>query len=228
MKICYLFNRPEAIQDVYLWGTNWWPGIVWITCGLLLCIFISCLDFYSDGTHSLLRLNWWATDIMLHFTKSVEDEETNLRVSNFSKLNFANYSVKDFLVDWPGCVWHWWASTPQAHWGKGCWVGPHAGQWWAAGRPARSPGCSSPACLGSPRCEQRPHSSCTKTTVVICFIQTPKAIEIQTRVPFNRDHTLYIDTFVITIIGYNINLCDDNLFVVCIRPTKSNMYFAGS
>ncbi len=32
--------------------------------------------------------------------------------------------------------------------------------------------------------------------------------------PFNRDHTLYNYTFVITIIGYNINLCDDNLFVV--------------
>ncbi len=34
-------------------------------------VFISCLDSHSDGTHSLQRINWWASDVMLHFSKSV-------------------------------------------------------------------------------------------------------------------------------------------------------------
>ncbi len=52
-------------QDV-----NWWTGVVWSTCGLLWC-FINCLDSHSDGTHSLQRIHWWASDVMLHFSKSV-------------------------------------------------------------------------------------------------------------------------------------------------------------
>ncbi len=32
--------------------------------------FISCLDVHSDGTHSLQRIHWWASDVMLHFSKS--------------------------------------------------------------------------------------------------------------------------------------------------------------
>ncbi len=34
-------------------------------------IFISCLCFYSDGTHSLQRIHWRASDVMLNFSKSV-------------------------------------------------------------------------------------------------------------------------------------------------------------
>ncbi len=34
-------------------------------------VFISCLDFHSDGTHSLQRINWWERDAMIKFTKSV-------------------------------------------------------------------------------------------------------------------------------------------------------------
>ncbi len=47
-------------------------GLEW--CGLLVdyCdVFISCLDSHSDGTHSLQRIHWWASDVMLHFSKSV-------------------------------------------------------------------------------------------------------------------------------------------------------------
>ncbi len=33
--------------------------------------FISCLYSHSDGTHSPNRIHWWASDIMLHFSKSV-------------------------------------------------------------------------------------------------------------------------------------------------------------
>ncbi len=38
-------------------------------------VFISCLDSRSDGTHSLQRIHCWASESMLHFSKS--DEETN-------------------------------------------------------------------------------------------------------------------------------------------------------
>ncbi len=47
-------------------------GLEW--CGLLVdyCdVFISCSDSHSDGTHSLQRIHWWASDGMLHFIKSV-------------------------------------------------------------------------------------------------------------------------------------------------------------
>ncbi len=62
--------------------TSWWiyykhklllpkmsiDGVVWITCDVL----ISCLDSHSDGTHSLQRINWWACDVMIHYSKSVQ------------------------------------------------------------------------------------------------------------------------------------------------------------
>ncbi len=47
-------------------------GLEW--CGLLVdyCgVFISCLDSHSDGTHSLQRIHWWTSDVMLHFSTSV-------------------------------------------------------------------------------------------------------------------------------------------------------------
>ncbi len=57
-------------------------------CGLLWCC-ISCLDSHSDGTHSLQRIQWWASDGMLHFYKSVQIKKLiyiseGLRVSTFS------------------------------------------------------------------------------------------------------------------------------------------------
>ncbi len=50
-------------------------------------VFISCLDSHSDGTHPLQSIYWWASDVMLHFSKS--DEETNSSTSqDFSKMAF--------------------------------------------------------------------------------------------------------------------------------------------
>ncbi len=37
--------------------------IGWIIC------YTSFLDSHSDGTHSLQRTHWWASDVMLHFSK---------------------------------------------------------------------------------------------------------------------------------------------------------------
>ncbi len=36
-----------------------------------------CLDSHSDGTHSQQRINWWASDAMLNFSKIYSHEETN-------------------------------------------------------------------------------------------------------------------------------------------------------
>ncbi len=46
-------------------------GLEW--CGLLVDyrdVFIRCLNSHSDGTHSLQRIHWRTTDVMLHFSKS--------------------------------------------------------------------------------------------------------------------------------------------------------------
>ncbi len=56
---------------------NWWTGVVWII------VFISCLDSHSDGTHSLQSIHWWASDVMLHFSRS--DETTNSSTSWMAK-----------------------------------------------------------------------------------------------------------------------------------------------
>ncbi len=55
-----------------------WYGLLVDYCG----VFISCLDSHSDGTHSLQRIHWWASDVMLHFSKS--DEETNFSTSSMA------------------------------------------------------------------------------------------------------------------------------------------------
>ncbi len=55
----------------------WWTGVLWVTCGLLWC-FYQLLDSHSDGTHSLWRIHWWTSDVMLHFLKFCSDEEINI------------------------------------------------------------------------------------------------------------------------------------------------------
>ncbi len=66
----YIFLLHKTLLD----GSEW--------CGLLVdyCgVFISCLDTYSDGTHSLQRIRCWVSDVMLNFTKSVRFiKQTNL------------------------------------------------------------------------------------------------------------------------------------------------------
>ncbi len=43
------------------------------SCGLLVGyynVYSSCLDSHSDGTHSLQRTNWWASDEILKLSQS--------------------------------------------------------------------------------------------------------------------------------------------------------------
>ncbi len=64
--ICFSQTRSFCLLKMLTDGLEW--------CGLLVdyCdVFISCLDSHSDGTHSLQRIHWWTSDVMLHFSKSV-------------------------------------------------------------------------------------------------------------------------------------------------------------
>ncbi len=69
-------------------------------------VFISCLDSYSDGTHSLQSIHCWASDVMLHFSKS--DEDTNSSTLTFNsnsstqwnkKLNLALFNAHISVLD---------------------------------------------------------------------------------------------------------------------------------
>ncbi len=52
------------------------------SCGLhedFCDVFINCLDSHADGTHSLQRIHWWASDAMLNLIKFVlMNEQTYL------------------------------------------------------------------------------------------------------------------------------------------------------
>ncbi len=68
MMDLFLTNMLFILRDI-----NWWTRVDYCD------VFISCLDSHSDGTHSLQSIHWWASDVMLHFSKS--DEETNSSTS---------------------------------------------------------------------------------------------------------------------------------------------------
>ncbi len=44
-------------------NVNWLTGVKSIAN---YCDVYSCLNFHSDGTHSLMRIYWWASDVMLN------------------------------------------------------------------------------------------------------------------------------------------------------------------
>ncbi len=76
-----------AFQDI-----NWWTGVVWITCD----VTISCLDSHSDGTHSLQRIQCWASDVVLHFSKSAPMKKQNRGWSewvNFQQILIFGWTV---------------------------------------------------------------------------------------------------------------------------------------
>ncbi len=59
-------------------------------------VFISCLDSHSDGTHSLQRIHWWATNVNLHFSKSVLMKKKPIYILDglkWTHLNFLNELV---------------------------------------------------------------------------------------------------------------------------------------
>ncbi len=61
--------------------------------GPLQWMGISCLNSHSDGTHSLKRIHWWASDVMLNFSKSVLIKKSEVRKSFITKYV---YTHKEF------------------------------------------------------------------------------------------------------------------------------------
>ncbi len=89
------FFTNTAFRFTGCWLMDW-------NCVDYCDVFTSCLDSYSDGTHSLQRIHWWASDVMLHFSKSDEEKLiyilNGLRVSQLSAhwLNWGySFSEKD-------------------------------------------------------------------------------------------------------------------------------------
>ncbi len=61
MMDLFLTNKQLSLS-------NRWTVVVWI---IVSFFFFTCLYSHSDGTHSLQRIHWWASDVMLNFSKSV-------------------------------------------------------------------------------------------------------------------------------------------------------------
>ncbi len=75
--------------------------------------FISCLDSHSDGTHSLQRIHWWASDVMQIFSKSVlMKKQTHLHLGWYGMSTFsANFHFRVslrwtslFVISWLDAV----------------------------------------------------------------------------------------------------------------------------
>ncbi len=56
-----VLTKHFTSQDV-----SWWTGVVWI-----IIMFLSAVWTHSDGTHSLQRIYWWASDVIIYYSKFV-------------------------------------------------------------------------------------------------------------------------------------------------------------
>ncbi len=74
----YIHNKYTQHTHIYYVNKNFYFGCeMWITCD----VFISSLDSHSDGTHSLQMIHWWASDVMLKFSKPISmKKQTHLRL----------------------------------------------------------------------------------------------------------------------------------------------------
>ncbi len=72
---------------------NWWTGLL----ADYFHVFTSCLDSHSDGTHSLQRIHWWASDVMLNLVSWMHWGWENLTQLFY---NFTNCGGFYFLVWW--------------------------------------------------------------------------------------------------------------------------------
>ncbi len=76
----------------------WWNVALNIALNYLW-IIVSCLDSHSDGTHSLQRIHWWASDGMLNFPNLMK-KQTYQHLNIFNKYFFL---VKCHFTDY--CLW---------------------------------------------------------------------------------------------------------------------------
>ncbi len=78
------------LTNMHIFPSQGWTEAVWII------VMFSCLDSHSDGTHSLQRIHWWASDVMLKFSKSVlMKTQTHLSEGTFSTKKLINKIKKE-------------------------------------------------------------------------------------------------------------------------------------
>ncbi len=95
MMICLLQTQLSTLKDV-----NWCTRVMWI----IMMFLISCLNSHSDGTHSLQRILWWTSDVLLNFSKSIPIKKTNLSTSwkTWGWINFKQIVIFGWTI--PGCM----------------------------------------------------------------------------------------------------------------------------
>ncbi len=115
-------------MEVYICSqdVNWWIVVVWILVDYVM--FLSAVwTTHSDGTHSLQRSHWWASDVMQHFSKLVPDELTNASTwMPWGRGNFQQYFIfrrtfflvcfcchsVDVISHYDGIILFWWVLIP--------------------------------------------------------------------------------------------------------------------
>ncbi len=68
---------------------NWCTGVMWIT---------TVMDSHSDGTHSLQRIHWWLSDVLLNFSKHVLMTKQNPLYLDRPEGDF--HYLHFFIQDW--------------------------------------------------------------------------------------------------------------------------------
>ncbi len=96
--LIWAYFSPDSDEKLILWiislklkkhsslHQTWlkWFGLLVYYCDVI----ISCLVSHSDGTHSLQSIHCWASDVMLHFSKSVlmksEADYANVKMTHMT------------------------------------------------------------------------------------------------------------------------------------------------
>ncbi len=80
----------------------------WFRWDKIMDLFLinTCFSLHSDGTHSLQRIHWWASDVMLHFSKSFPmKKQTHLHWMAWGWIHFLQ--IKNFWVNYSfSLIWN--------------------------------------------------------------------------------------------------------------------------
>ncbi len=73
-----------------------------------ICVMIFCSEWVPSEWESKQRIHWWASDAMLHFSKSDEETNSSLSWMAWESIFSVNYSSKAFRSHrvWTAVQWH--------------------------------------------------------------------------------------------------------------------------
>ncbi len=101
IKDCSILEKVLKLMDWFLSNmllfasqdVNWWMGVVRITRSPLILITTA----HSDGTHSLQRIHWWASVVVLNFSKPIlMKKQTHLHLEWPGRVKFQQI----FIFGW--------------------------------------------------------------------------------------------------------------------------------